>query len=59
MYYVSFQKLKFEFYTDRFCKTVHESKDTKKWPRSQQKKDIQYANYFQKTIVSVLEVKVF
>lgn len=38
VYYVSFQKLKFEFYTHRSCKTVHECQDTKKQPSSQPKR---------------------
>lgn len=50
IYYVSFQKSKFEFYTDRFCKTVHECKDTKKWPEPQPKKPFNMQLIFRKQL---------
>lgn len=57
-YYISCQKRKFEVYTERSLKKLYVNAEVLKNIKICNQKSVQHANYFQKTIVSVLQVKI-
>jgi len=58
VYYLSCQELKFEFYTDGSSEKLYMNAETLKNIQICYHNYVRYANYFQKTIVSVLQVKI-